>query len=583
MIYQISANNPKFRSVQFKEHFNVILADAATNSDEKDSRNGLGKSSIIEIVHFCLGSNLKKGVGLGKKKLSDWTFSMEFDLGKEKVIVHRNTKKDNQIFVDGLSQNYGISPRKNDKTGEKYFIKDDWLFILGRGMFNLPSDKKRKKYDPTFRMLIPYFIRRGRDGFLSPFQYFKTQKTWQTQVTNSFLLGLSWEYAQEWQKIKDQEEGLKQLKAAVTSGVVSEFLGTLGNLEAQKLRFDTKVDKEKEQLDSFRVHPQYEEIEREVNSLTQKIHDFVNKNMSDSRMIEHYEKSIDEERLSETTDIEKIYKQAGINFSSLVKKRFEDVVIFHKQIIKNRKDYLIDEINRLKRAVKDCKEEIEEASNLRASRMEILKKHGALDEYNKLSSRHLEAKSELENIKKKISSLKQFEQSKSVLKIEKEELKQKARRDYDEKEKIRSKAIGFFNDNSEALYNSPGEFIINITENGFNFRVEIARADSNGVSLMKIFCYDLMLAQIWAEKILGPKLLFHDSSIFADVDERQIASAIQEAAKAAKEYNFQYICCLNSDKIPHDLLEKNNFNLNNHVNLRLKDDKPESSLFGFRF
>ncbi len=583
MIYSISADNPKFRPIQFENHFNVVLADSATSSDEKDSRNGLGKSSIIEIVHFCLGSELKKESRLGKTELSDWTFSMKFDLGKDKVVVHRNTNRHHQIFIDGLSHDYGISPKQNDETGKTYFTKKDWLFILSRGMFNLPlSNNENRKYEPTFRTLIPYFIRRGHDGFLSPFQHFKNQPVWQTQVANSFLLGLSWEYAQEWQKIKDQEESLKNLKEAIKSGLMSEFLGTMGNLESHKLRLETKLQEDKKQLESFRVHPQYEEIEKEVNSLTKKIHDLSNKNISDTRMIEFYERSIDKEKPSETKEIRKIYKQAGVTLSELVNKRFEDVVTFHKKVIKNRKDYLTGEINRLKKEVEDSRGKIEEFSTLRASKMEILKKHGALDEYNNLSSKHLESKNELEGIKQKISSLKKFEQGKSALKIEKEKLKQKARIDYDEKEKVRSKSISFFNANSESLYNTPGELIIDITNNGFNFKTKIDRADSAGIKLMEIFCYDLMLAQVWAEKNLGPNFLFHDSSIFADVDERQIASAIQEGASASKKYNFQYICCLNSDKIPNDLL-KNNFNLDNHVCLRLKDDKPESSLFGFRF
>lgn len=582
MIHRISANHPKFRSVNLEADFNVILADAAISSDEKDSRNGLGKSSLLEIIHFCLGANLKSGVGIGKNELNDWTFSMEFSLGKEKITVHRNTSSSSHIYVEGISQTFGVSSKLNDETNEEYFTQKDWQTILGKGMFGLTLNEVNEKYSPTFRMLIPYFTRRGNDAFLGPFEYFKNQKSWQKQVANSYLLGLSWEYARDWQNIKDQEDILNKLKTAAKSGAVPEFLGTLGSLEAHKLRIESKLAKDKAQLDSFRVHPQYEEIEREVNNLTSEIHELTNKNISDTRMAEYYEKSLKSEKPGETVDVEKVYQQVGIIFPGIVKKRIEDVVRFHADVVKNRKDYLNDEIGRLRRGVDGRRDKISELSNLRAEKMEILKSHGALDEYNKLSSKYLETKNELEAIKQRISSLKKFEEGKSALKIEKEELKQNARRDYDEREKLRARVISLFNSNSEALYNTPGELIIDVTENGFDFRIEIDRADSTGIKLMEIFCYDLMLAQLWAEKGQGPGFLIHDSSIFADVDERQIASAIKVAAESAKKYNFQYICCLNSDKVPNDLL-KDKFDLNSHVRLVLKDDKPESSLFGFRF
>jgi len=67
---------------------------------------------------------------------------------------------------------------------------------------------------------------------------------------------------------------------------------------------------------------------------------------------------------------------------------------------------------------------------------------------------------------------------------------------------------------------------------------------------MKIFCYDLVLAQLWAKRSRSPIFLIHDSILFADVDERQKALALEVAAKESKQKRFQYICTLNSDNIP---------------------------------
>jgi uncharacterized protein YydD (DUF2326 family) len=56
MIKKLSANQPSFKTVEFSAGFNVVLADRTQESTKRDSRNGLGKSTLIEIIHFCLGA-----------------------------------------------------------------------------------------------------------------------------------------------------------------------------------------------------------------------------------------------------------------------------------------------------------------------------------------------------------------------------------------------------------------------------------------------------------------------------------------------------------------------------------------------
>ena len=74
MIHKVFANNSSFHSVIFEKGFNVVLAEKDSSDDDKDSRNGIGKSSLIEIIHFCLGSDLKRSKTLSKNFLKDWIF-----------------------------------------------------------------------------------------------------------------------------------------------------------------------------------------------------------------------------------------------------------------------------------------------------------------------------------------------------------------------------------------------------------------------------------------------------------------------------------------------------------------------------
>jgi len=99
---------------------------------------------------------------------------------------------------------------------------------------------------------------------------------------------------------------------------------------------------------------------------------------------------------------------------------------------------------------------------------------------------------------------------------------------------------------------------------------------------MQIFCFDMMLMQLCAERGIGPGFLVHDSHIFDGVDERQIAKALVLGERAARDLKFQYIVTMNSDAIPREFPD--NFDLSRYVlPVQLTDATEEGGLFGVRF
>ena len=64
MIHAVKSNMPSFNEVRLEPGFNVVLADRTKESTKRDSRNGLGKTTLIEIIHFCLGAQARKNRGL---------------------------------------------------------------------------------------------------------------------------------------------------------------------------------------------------------------------------------------------------------------------------------------------------------------------------------------------------------------------------------------------------------------------------------------------------------------------------------------------------------------------------------------
>jgi len=582
MIHSVACDKPSFKNIEFQPGFNVILAERTKESTKKDSRNGLGKSTLIEIIHFCLGGN--KGETLRKPELKDWSFTLDLDLGSKRYSITRNTLKEGKVIIVGDCSVWPVKPEIDKNTGEQILSVREWTKVLGVLMFGLQYSYPDIKYAPTFRSLVSYFVRRDgkQGGFLNPFQQYKTQKEWDKQLNNAFLLDLGWEYASKWQILKDRVTVIEQIKQEAKSGILVNLMGTIGELDALRIRLQDQIAREGQQLRDFKVHPQYKNIETEANELTFKIHELANQNISDKNLIEHYEASLKEEAVAKPEAVTKMYEEAKIFFPNALAKRIDDVLSFHKQVVINRKEFLTSEMERIKHNMAEREQQINSLSVTRAELMQILKNHGALEEYTKLQNKHQKLVAEINELNIRIENLKKFEQVKSAITVEKVTLKQQASTDLDERRAKKELATLLFNSNSKALYDAPGILSIDIAETGLKFNVSIKRSGSHGIGNMEIFCYDLMLAQIWAQKAKSPIFLIHDSIIFADVDERQTALALELAAKESEERGFQYICTFNSDNVPaKDFSET--FKLYSYVRKVFTDATEDGGLLGKRF
>ena len=581
MIYSVSADKESFNKITFNPGFNVILAERTRDSTIKDSRNGVGKSTLIEIINFCLGAN--RGDTLKKSELDNWTFTIEIDLSGKKYSISRNTSN-NDIIINGDCSDWPIQPKYDDKEKKQIMSKNNWNIVLGILMFDLKQSSENYVYVPTFRSMISYFIRRSGSagGFLDPFSQYKNQLEWDKQVNNAYLLGLGWEYASKWQILKDRVKVLSQLKKESESGIISDMMGNLGELESLKIRLEAQINKEKEELDNFKVLPQYEAIETEANQITEKIHELVEENISEKRLLEYYESTLNQEIDTNKQEILNVYKEAGILFSENITKKIDDVFNFHKTVINNRKNFLNTEIQNVKYNLEKRETEIKILTEKRTELMTILKTHGALKEYSNLQNNHQAMVAKLKDINIKLENLSKFEQGKNSVVIDEALLKQQATNDLLERKKQKEDAVLTFNNYSNELYETPGTLSINVEKTGFKFDVDIKRSGSYGIGNMKIFCYDLMLAKLWSKKTKTSFFLLHDSVLFADVDERQKALALQLAEKESKTHGFQYICTLNSDGVPRKDF-RDDFNFDSYIVKTLTDKNEKDSILGIRF
>jgi uncharacterized protein YydD (DUF2326 family) len=196
MIRRVRCDQPTFHDTEFQPGFNVVLAVRNKEETKKQTRNGLGKTTLVEIIHFCLGTDHRRSP-LAAKELHGWTFTLDIVLNGNEISVARNTGEPTFILIDGDTSGWPIRPKLHRRHGPALGIRE-WKEVLGALMFGLPVEQSGK-YRPQFRGLIPYFIRTGKDAYSIPFEHHRKQKTVDVQVFNSFLLGLEFQDAADFQ------------------------------------------------------------------------------------------------------------------------------------------------------------------------------------------------------------------------------------------------------------------------------------------------------------------------------------------------------------------------------------------------
>lgn len=577
MIHKIYANNTSFKQVEFKMGLNIILAIREEKSHKKDTRNGVGKTTLISIIHFCLGADLKK-LKLPVNELQDWVFSIELDLHGERITASRSINNSKVVQLHGNIHKFSTTKISDEKITSITYTNAEWKKLLGECLFKINKDRNvNATYSPSFRGLISYFIRFGYDAYSDPFRYFRTQKPYDLQINNAFLLGLNWVYASELQEIRDKESAAKAINNAIKTGIAL----SQGELEAERVRLEKEVSHGKDALSNFKVYPQYKELAEKANQLTNIIHEFSNKIITLRGKLQRYEESIVCERVPSSLIVEQLYSQAGMYFPDAIKSTLKEAKIFHEAIVKNRREFLNVELTEIKNQIFSMEAAVKLKIEERSELMLTLKTHGALEEFTLLQEKLLEKKAQLEALKTKISDIKNIHILKKQNKASKIELETKLQRDYEQCRSYWEKSIELFNENSLALYNEPGDLIINTSENGYQFGVEIQRSNSEGISKMKIFCYDLMLVEVLSKQ-RRIDFLIHDSTIFDGVDSRQRALALEHVNKKSISENFQYICILNSDMIPYNDFSSG-FDINKFIRLKLTDCSPSDALLGFKF
>lgn len=583
MIHAISANHPGFRQVCFEPGLNLIIADRHERATDRDTRNGVGKSLLLDIIHYCLGSNsfLDRSTA---EALGDREFRLDFTLDSRRVTATRSLAAPSRVRIEGDIAAWAPADRQRsplDHTTAKLSPKQ-WIRRLGSGLFDLPTDDGDSGPHPSFRTLVSYLGRRREEGYLSPLTWIAKPSARDRDLHLAYLLGMNWECVRDWASLNDKDKDLRAVRKAIERGVVAGTSATMGELESRRVQLEQEVEVSAAALRSFKVHPNYDALQKDADRLTAEIHELQNRDYADRQILSRYREATEEESPPEPLSIERLYADAGVVFPDQLKRTLSDARRFYREIVRNRSRFLNSEIQKLERTTSERRAKIENLTEERASVMQILDTHGALSEHSRLQERQVALHEHLRVVKTQIENVERLTKEQEALRAARAEVQRTARDDYEERRPIREAAMRLFNDNSKALYEAPGDLIIDVGPGGYRYRADIARSASEGIGRMQVFCFDLTVLQLQKRLGRGMDFLIHDSLMFDPVDTRQRARAIERAHEVTSEIGAQYICALNSDMIPEKDFSQG-FDYEQFVRLRLSDESPEGRLLGIHF
>lgn len=585
MIHTITSDLDGFKALTFAPGLNILLAEKSADATDRQSRNGAGKTSFVELIHFMFGGNAKPDSIFRTDELVASTFEMQIDVGGHVISAARSGAKPSRIRIQGETSHWPIEPTLEVKTGDLILSNDHWKSDLGALMFGLPVDPDaQSRFGATFRSLFSYFARRQNSGgFVQPTQQSGQQQNWDQQVAVSYLLGLDSGISQEFQETRAQEKAMTELRKAAKQGNLGKFYGNAADFRTRLAIAETKARQLQQQLATFNVVPEYAAMEQEASEITRTISAVNDDNLIDRELILQLTSSLADERPPAADNIAKLYSEAGVVLPGTVGRRFEEVSQFHEAIIRNRQAHLSAEIAAAEGRISGRVAKRIDLDRRRAQLMGILQSGGALEHYAKLQEEAGRAEANVEGLRQQLEIAERIESTKVQLEIERARLRQALQNDLHERSAIVNEAIVIFEELSQALYEQAGNLTIAATPNGPTFEVKIDAQRSKGITNMQIFCFDLMLAELATKRGIGPGFLIHDSHLFDGVDERQVAKALQLGADHAASVGFQYIVTMNSDAVPEDGF-RDDFDVWSVVNAtRLTDEIDTGGLFGVRF
>ncbi|SDF94440.1 Uncharacterized protein YydD, contains DUF2326 domain [Klenkia brasiliensis] len=550
---RLSANRDEFQPVDFKPGFNAIIADRAQGSTDQDSRNARGKSTMLMLINYVLAGNLHPSL----RPLADdgWEVTLTLEMFGGTVAATRGLAAGRKLtlLADGTARDV-ISPYLT----EGKIALHDWKDLLGLALFRLEPDAQEVAGGISVRTLLSYVIRSETPK--DPLKVIAQQGATSSRQHVAFLLGLDWQVVRELAAVKKGLDQIKAIAAATQEGLVAT-LRPEEELVMERAAVSNEVEHWQQRVAGFRVLEDPNSLVARADEITAQISRLRDQALVDRRMRELYVGSLvdTESSAASALPIEAIFDAAGAVLADGFKRQIGDVRAFHATLIANRRLFIRTEIDTLDRRIAERSVELTRLDSQRDSTLRTLDAGGALDELNAMREELSEAQGRLAALDLQIEQARELLARREELKLEQSTRRNDATRELAGSRTKLDRISARFSNKMSRLYGKDAALTVSVDDGGYRFSIRATGAGSTGVDRMVLFCFDLTMLEEGTVTEHHPDFLVHDSSVFDGVDPRQRAGALRFAQEMVEVSGGQYICTINSNDIPDEVLQEDWF------------------------
>jgi uncharacterized protein YydD (DUF2326 family) len=582
MLLRLSANDHRFRGIDFRPGLNLLVADTTGDSTDKDSRNGTGKSSMVELLHFLLGARADKKSLATRPEVRGIRFVLELEWPDGELTISRRGDRPDTVTVDRNIAPAHEGTLFDAPPGPVDLPVAQWSQLIESALFRLPKEHSGL----SGRTLLSFLMRRvGSHAFNTANRTYPQQPAPDASANLAYLLGLDWKLAAGYRDIAARETTRRQLRKAVDDPVWGKIVGSVAELRGQLALAEEEVRRIGEEVASFRVVPQYEELKRRADDIAVRIRSFNSQDTIDQRNLSDLKAAVEQATDGEVRYLESVYRELGIVLGNQVRRRFDDVRGFHASIVRNRRRYLSEEIQAVEQRLADRAAERARLGQELQQVLRTLNDGGALEVLTALQQALAEKRASLEALRHRYEAAQTLEASALEITERRTQLKRAVAQDLDERHVQTQEATVLFSRFAQHLYGRSKRAYLEIDAGPSSLKIEPRIDDdgSRGISNMVIFCFDLTLAVIAHRHGRGPDFLVHDSHLFDGVDERQIAAALELVDEVTVDEGMQYLATFNSDVLNTAQRGRGFDAFGAILEPRLTDANDAGKLFGFRF
>lgn len=553
---EIKNNTGIIQSINFHKGLNLIV-DETPVDDKKKAGNNIGKTTVLRLVDFSLGSDGKNIYKDSEFKEQENTTIKDFLIDSE-VLVCLTLVDDLDFTTETITieRNFLKRKKKIQKINGESIPNAEFEKTLKKMIFKTDVDK------PSFRQIISKNIRDEKGKLtnivkvLSPYT-----STEEYEALFLFWLGIDTDTLSRKKSLSEEKTREESFRRRLKKD------GELSLIEQQLGHINTKIEEYQNLKNRFYFNEEFEarvnEMNRTKSEISNHSSEYSRLNMRKELILESKEGLENEKTSIDVKRIGELYQKATKLIPDL-QVSFEETVEFHNDLIEEKIKYIEKELPTIECKLKELSESIFLLRKREKELSEILVSSEYSEDYEEILTElnnYFEHKGNLEN-KRNL-----WQTSTEKLQRIKEEL-DNINSGININDDLIQKRITIFNKHftkiSNQLYGE--EFLLSSVKNEKGYDLVVTNIEGNPSTGKKKgqiaafdFAYILFAEEINIEYI---NFIMHDQ--LENIHDNQLSTILMDLSNSI---DCQFILPIVKDKLPEDI------DVNDYIILKLSENE----------